>query len=95
MALTVTTGSADNLAPTSADLNGTIDDFGNVNSELDVWFVYGTNYDSTNDVITDGSNTTKETLVVSEENVPVNIIHTIDSLNADTQYYFRIKAEGA
>jgi len=95
MALTVTTGNADNLTPTSADLNGTIDDFGNVTSELDVWFVYGTNYDNTNDEITDGVSTTKETLVVNEESVPVNIKHTIDSLDADTEYYFRIKAEGA
>lgn len=95
MALTVTTGSADNLAPTSADLNGTIDDFGNVTNELDVWFVYGTSYDSTNDEITDGVASTKETLVVSNETVPVSIKHTIDTLDADTQYYFRIKAEGA
>lgn len=95
MALEVTTGDANDITPTSATLNGTVDDFGDVEEELDVWFKYGTDYDSDNDEITDASETSKETLVISEESTPVDISHDIDELDADTEYHFRIVAEGA
>ena len=95
MALEVTTGDAVNVAPTSATLEGTVDDFGPVEDYLDVWFKYSTDYDSDNDELIDPLTSTVETINDTTQTTPVDISHDIDSLQADTTYYYRIVAEGA